>query len=431
MEGMAGMQGMQGMQGTGATEATARPIVFLGPSMPLEEARQIIDADFRPPCKRGHLAEIASGAVVGLIDGVFHQDDAVSPREIVFALERGVTILGSSSMGALRAAEVPGMVGIGRVFEMYARSVIDSDDEVALLFDPDTFTPRTVPLVNVRHAVERLVRAGTIESSLGQRLLEAACALHYRDRSYRRILREAGLGQRVEADELVALLEGFDLKRDDARRLLERLPEYVRAARPGGQAQAAAPRPDYGPADRLDRVRVPDRMEADAPVLVWEIGGAVPFGELVRFLTLTGAIDRHARRAMFRFLAGGGSLSARGDRSSATTDDLKAELGAICNEEIQVTLVDLGVGFKDLLARLRDEVEGSSLLGALLRDPPEAFLKALRVELLLDDLALKREAMRCVGLARLAARDDVEVPLAERDLDVARSVVRRLQGGGG
>ena len=46
-----------------------KPIVFIGPSMPLAEAAGIIDADFRPPCKRGDIAQLPPTSIVALIDG--------------------------------------------------------------------------------------------------------------------------------------------------------------------------------------------------------------------------------------------------------------------------------------------------------------------------------------------------------------------------
>ncbi len=57
------------------------PIVFIGPSMSLKAARQILDADYRAPAKRGDSEGLESGMGVGLIDGVFDQDLSVSPRE--------------------------------------------------------------------------------------------------------------------------------------------------------------------------------------------------------------------------------------------------------------------------------------------------------------------------------------------------------------
>jgi len=81
-------------------------VVFLGPSMPVEEARRLLDAEFVPPICRGDLALLPSNVrIIGIIDGEFFQKLAVSPKEIIEALGRGVRVFGSSSMGALRAAE--------------------------------------------------------------------------------------------------------------------------------------------------------------------------------------------------------------------------------------------------------------------------------------------------------------------------------------
>src|SRR5207253_3073008 len=158
-----------------------------------------------------------------IIDGVFDQQLAVSPSEIRTALERGVRVFGASSMGALRAAEVPGVVGIGRVYEMYRDHVIDSDDEVAITFDAQTLRPLSEPLVNVRHAVERLAKPGTISRDLASAIITAARKLPYFERVYPRILQAAGVINRAEASQLATMLASYDLKREDAVTLLEHL----------------------------------------------------------------------------------------------------------------------------------------------------------------------------------------------------------------
>jgi len=111
------------------SDLQGRPIVFVGPSIPLA------------PIRRGQLDDIPSGAIVGIIDGVFAQTLAISPGEIRHAIDRGVVIYGAASMGALRAAEVPKVIGIGRIFEMYSTGAIERDDEVAVVFDSDTHRP--------------------------------------------------------------------------------------------------------------------------------------------------------------------------------------------------------------------------------------------------------------------------------------------------
>jgi hypothetical protein len=77
-----------------------------------------------------------------LIDGVFHQSLAVWHKELVYALLEGVVCIGASSMGAIRAAEMHryGMIGVGRIFEMY-RDGEEDDSLVAMTFDPLTMRP--------------------------------------------------------------------------------------------------------------------------------------------------------------------------------------------------------------------------------------------------------------------------------------------------
>ncbi|NTV54645.1 MAG: hypothetical protein HGA73_04195, partial [Syntrophaceae bacterium] len=110
-----------------------RIIVFLGPSLERATAETILAAEYRPPAKRGDLLwAVQDGAeVIGLIDGVFHQESAVAHREILTAIKKGVRVVGASSMGALRAAEMDtlGMTGIGEVYQMYRSGDLISDDE--------------------------------------------------------------------------------------------------------------------------------------------------------------------------------------------------------------------------------------------------------------------------------------------------------------
>src|SRR5687767_1584370 len=112
-----------------------RPVVFLGPSLSRAEARQILDADFRPQIQRGDLRTLVGKArLVGIIDGAFFQHAAISPSEVRDALEAGLRIYGGASMGALRPAECRpfGMVRVGRIYEWFKDGVLESDDEVAV-----------------------------------------------------------------------------------------------------------------------------------------------------------------------------------------------------------------------------------------------------------------------------------------------------------
>lgn len=226
--------------------------VFLGPSLDLAEARRIVQAEFRPPAKRGDIGEaVASGAaIITLIDGVFFQDCSVGHREILAAMQEGVLVIGASSMGALRAAELDslGMEGVGEVYRLYREGLLTSDDEVALVYDPETFSPLSEPLINIRCTI----RAAEREEVLGHeaaRLLEGiAAALYFPDRTWSAICRSAE--GRIPPDQIGRLGEflltsAVDQKRADARAALVRTRE--RAAERGIGVEGGRGAPPVSP----------------------------------------------------------------------------------------------------------------------------------------------------------------------------------------
>ncbi|HEX4814597.1 MAG TPA: YcaO-like family protein [Nonomuraea sp.] len=413
----------------GAATGERRRVVFLGPSMAVEAARRTLpEADFRPPVRRGDLDGLPPGTVVGIVDGVFDQDLAVSPEEIRTALERGVAIYGAASMGALRAAEVGGVVGVGHVHDMYRTGAIDRDDEVALLFDPETHTALTEPLVNVRYAVERLIRSGTLARESGDALVETAMKLHYSERTYPNIVACSPLAGTRDADDLVRLLRTFDLKREDAQFLLETLAEARVPAAGGGPAPSATA---ADPAAAGRRVR--GREDGQAPVMVWESGDSAGFSELVRFLKVTGAFERHARNALARMGAAGmvapaePGTAADGPDAQSLLDFTRMQWGWESPEEAHVTMRDLGLGLDDVADSLHAETVVARLVQAFACHPTERFSKALRAELWMNDLALKREMLRLGALSWFADQGAADGPPDEAELADARRCVTTLR----
>jgi ribosomal protein S12 methylthiotransferase accessory factor len=403
--------------------------------MSLEEARKILpEADFRPPAVRGDIDAVPDGCVVGLIDGRFEQDRSIAPREIHNALLRGVSIIGSSSMGALRSAEVRGMHGVGRVYEMYRDGIIDRDDEVALIFDEERLRALSVPLVNVRHAVENLVGSGTLDRSLGKKLLRVARGLHYSERTYKRILAEAGLLGRKDADQLIQALSSYDLKRNDAHQLLEQMPGFFEKHRQNKPSTTERPlyvHHEYR--DHLECIRPAAQLGADEPILIWEYGDSVTFESLLTFLKMTGAFEYHARQAISRFLFHGNTLTVARPSGIARdealdTDGLFVKIfenwGWRSSEELKVTLRDLGMGYRDLKQCLDEEAAANKALMALALKPNPTFYKALRAQLLLDGLALKRAAFRAGSVAYFAERARAaRIRITDSDRRAARSVI--------
>jgi len=196
--------------------------IFLGPTLDVAAARRILDAEYLPPIKRGDLARLGSDVKkVGIIDGEFFQSLAVSPREVLTVLDRGIKVYGSSSMGALRAAETfpYGMIGVGKIFEWYRDGEVDADDEVAVTYDPVTYRPLSVPLINIRFCLKAAASEGVIEQPEADEIINAVERLYFPFRSYQVVTR------------LSAQLEGYiqrrrpDQKRDDALLLLHAIAE--------------------------------------------------------------------------------------------------------------------------------------------------------------------------------------------------------------
>ena len=208
------------------TTRSRRTVVFLGPSLSANEARALLRADYHPPAGQGDVYRLLSSGVdtIVLIDGVFHGTPSVWQRELLDALEDGITVLGGASMGAIRAAELEsfGMRGSGTVFRWYRDGVIDGDDEVALRhsdIDHD-FRALSEPLVNIRATLAAAVREGCLEAAAASVLVEEAKAVYYPDRSFRRLL--AGPLARGWPSAVRSRLSSFlerravDLKRADA-----------------------------------------------------------------------------------------------------------------------------------------------------------------------------------------------------------------------
>ena len=205
-------------------------IVFVGPTLPLEDCRAILpDAEFLPPASQGDVyrASLRHPFAIGLIDGYFEQVPAVWHKEVLWALSQGIHVFGSASMGALRAAELHafGMRGVGEIFAAYADGTLEDDDEVALLHGPAElrYVPLSEPMVNIRATLAAAAWSGAISEALRDRLTAAAKARHYPERTYERLLEDADGIPPAEYEGLRVCVENnrVNLKRQDAIAMLE------------------------------------------------------------------------------------------------------------------------------------------------------------------------------------------------------------------
>ncbi|PBC21270.1 MULTISPECIES: TfuA-like protein [unclassified Mesorhizobium] len=208
-----------------------KPIVFAGPSLHGLQLPSESRVEFAPPAGCGDLLRAAreGRGVIGLIDGTFESGPAVWHKEILFALASGCTVLGASSMGAIRAAECAafGMIGIGQVFEDFLAGRRSADADVALIHGPMElgYVPLSVALVDVEDAVARMHAARELSDTLRDEIVGQARAMFFKSRTWPSLLSAAGAdtGCSQRITRWIAS-NGPGLKARDAQLLLEALP---------------------------------------------------------------------------------------------------------------------------------------------------------------------------------------------------------------
>jgi len=208
-------------------------VVFLGPTMPAEDAATLLPAEYRPPASRGdvYAAARAHPWAIGIVDGYFHRVPSVLHKEILWAIAQGIRVYGAASMGALRAAELSrfGMTGVGSVFEEFRDGILTDDDEVAVAHGPAEagYLVGSEAMVNIRATLAEAVRAGVITAPLRDRLLGLSKDTFYPRRTWERLLEDAeASGTAPQEARLLAewLPRGrVDRKRLDAVALLRRI----------------------------------------------------------------------------------------------------------------------------------------------------------------------------------------------------------------
>lgn len=177
-----------------------KPIIFLGPSLSHEKARKIFDADYRPPARKGDFLRLAADfdvveMAIGFVDGVFLQDYPPTPIEVYhLARKNGVLLVGAASLGALRAVELEkfGMVGIGKIFQLYKTGKVNADDEVAVTFASEgDYQLQSEAMIDIRYNLYLAHKKGVINEKAKSMLVRLAKEIYFPHRKYTYILEEA------------------------------------------------------------------------------------------------------------------------------------------------------------------------------------------------------------------------------------------------
>ncbi|MEM6663556.1 MAG: TfuA-like protein [Pseudomonadota bacterium] len=220
--------------------------VFLGPTLPVEEARLRLDAAYLPPVSQGDVAGLVDRAprAIGIIDGIFQLVPTVWHKEILYALDAGIPVFGAASMGALRAAELDhfGMRGVGRIYRWYASGILDADDEVAVTHAPAALghQPLSEAMVNIRATLGQAVEQGCLSRTDAADLIEICAATPYWLRGRDRLIRDAeraGFGK--TSIRHLKRMDWVDQKRLDALELLDALqhPDGLAPSKPAARGE--------------------------------------------------------------------------------------------------------------------------------------------------------------------------------------------------
>ena len=267
-------------------------VIFGGPSLEGVDRTQT-DAIFLPPAAQGDLLRAVREhrpSAIGLLDcGLPYRSLPTWHKEILFALARGVAVVGAAAIGAHRAVELApnGMEGVGDIFERVASGELERDDEVLCDWEetPDGIRRLTLPLVTMRAALVAAKGAGALSDETAALLLSLAERLFWRKRTWRALLDTAAADGAPER-ELRAFEEWLpnapDPVKEDAEALLRRVEELASGNGESGRTvrNDSAGKGDPGEASALFKSL--DQRDRPVPtsngtIRQWMIGDMVSF----------------------------------------------------------------------------------------------------------------------------------------------------------
>lgn len=404
-----------------------RACVFAGPSLGRLRPDLPDGVVLLPPAARGDLyrAALRGPRVIGLIDGYFDGVPAVAHKEILWALDRGIHVLGASSMGALRAAELSpyGMRGVGEVFRAYAAGEVEADDEVAVLHGPAEagWVGLSEAMVNVRATLRAAHNQGVLDRAAAEAVTLAAGGLFYKERTWPAVAQAAaasGVGERDLARFAAWLPRGrVDQKRADALLLLDEVATLL-----------AADPPPFRPTFAFESTQIWDDLAAEAapagsdendetnPAIAALLLGELRLGSEEACRPL---VDRALARLLALREAERAGVAAGEGASRERLERLRVELGLFRAADRKAWLASREVDPGWLGRR----AEGDALASAVARDLAPAIDAAL-----LDELRLAPDFPERLARARRKREllDGADTPEAPVPASLPLWLARRL-----
>lgn len=186
-----------------------KPIIYGEASLKILSPNLRHRFDIRPPIRRGDierlLASSHSKRTVIIIDGLYGSHLAVTPTECRWLLEAGWILIGTASMGALRASDLwsVGMIGIGEVYTLFRLGYLRSDADVAVAYSETSYEEYTASIVHIRSIIAELEKNNHINSVTARKLLLKSRQIHWQERYWEILLdlwRDGGISDNIIAE---------------------------------------------------------------------------------------------------------------------------------------------------------------------------------------------------------------------------------------
>jgi hypothetical protein len=383
-------------------------VIFAGPSLGGAPPPLPPRVEIRPPAVAGDLYAAARGGatVIGLVDGAFEDRATVWHKEILFALDQGVRVIGAASLGALRAVECApfGMEGVGEIFARFRDGALEEDADLALCFGPAElgYPAMSEPRVNIRATLEAAKLAGILSAREARAALDASGRVFFKELTWPRLLADApGFGWRpARAERFAAWLPGgrVDLKRADALLLVAAVTEAL------GEAAPDTP-PFRFAATRYWRAAVSWFDERDAALSPTE---ALVLDELrLRPARFEAALTRAFARRAARHDGPGGA--ADGDGDGTGIEDLRLALGLGTAEEFRAWLGAVEGDPAALAGALEDEERLRMAMETSVATLVPAMLDEARIDGRFETLAARGRAKRALLGSAAPRYDEAEL----------------------
>ncbi len=267
-------------------------IIFGGPSLEGVD-RTKSSALFLSPASQGDLLRAVREhrpSAIGLLDcDLPYRSLPTWHKEILFALARGVAVVGAAAVGAHRAVELApnGMEGVGGIFERVASGDLERDDEVLCDWEetPDGIRCLTLPLVSMRDGLTAAKDAGMLSDRSASSLFSLAERLFWRKRTWRALL-DAAAADGLPEEELHAfeswLPNAPNPVKEDAEALLRRVEELASASGDSGKSVRDVSAREGDPGEESALFKSLDQRDRPVPtsngtIRQWMIGDMVSF----------------------------------------------------------------------------------------------------------------------------------------------------------